>query len=216
MPSYIKDAEVVANLSAGQFHVTQGNGTEPPGTGDLLDNKEAGIYVDIVSGEPLFASTDKYVLGCGWPSFTKPIDAVNVAERIDISHGMTRKKSAPRHSDSHLGHVFLDGPQYRGGLSFCTNSASLRFIHRDDMVAAGYGAYLDQLDGGYAVAAGLELAQACRMRPCEIRRRHGRGRGKRCFSPRRRSRLSTRSPKLPSFYPTQPEPHTGARQPMIQ
>ena len=95
MPTYIKDAEVVANLSAERFRVTQENGTEPPGTGDLLDNKEPGIYVDIVSGEPSFASTNKYESGCGWPSFTKPIDAVNVAERIDTSHGMTRTRCAP-------------------------------------------------------------------------------------------------------------------------
>jgi peptide-methionine (R)-S-oxide reductase len=153
MPAYVKDAEVVANLSAEQFRVTQENGTEPPGTGDLLDNKEPSICVDIVSGEPLFASTDKSESGCGWPSFTKPIDAVNVAERIDTSQGMTRTEMRSRHGDSHLSHVFPDGPQDRGGLRYCINLASLRFIHRDDMVAVGYGAYLDQVGGGVLTAA---------------------------------------------------------------
>ena len=116
------------------------------GTGPLLHNKEPGIYVDIVSGEPLFASSDKYESGCGWPSFTKPIEPANVAELSDATHGMIRTEVRSKHGDSHLGHVFPDGPRDRGGLRYCINSASLRFVHRDDMQAAGYGAYLDQVE----------------------------------------------------------------------
>ena len=124
----------------------QQNGTEHPRTGEYLDNKEPGIYVDIVSGEPLFASSDKYESGCGWPSFTKPIEPANVNELSDTSHGMTRTEVRSTHGDSHLGHVFADGPADRGGLRYCINSASLRFIHRDDMEAEGYRAYLDQVE----------------------------------------------------------------------
>ena len=113
---------------------------------EYLDNKEPGIYVDIVSGEPLFASSDKYKSGCGWPSFTKPIEPTNVNELRDTTHGMTRTEVRSVHGDSHLGHVFPDGPADRGGLRYCINSASLRFIHRDDMEAEGYGAYLDQVE----------------------------------------------------------------------
>ena len=119
---------------------------EPAGTGEYLDNKEPGIYVDIVSGEPLFASSDKYESGCGWPSFTKPIEPTNVNELPDDTHGMTRTEVRSVHGDSHLGHLFPDGPTDRGGLRYCINSASLRFIHRDDMEAQGYGAYLDQVE----------------------------------------------------------------------
>ena len=119
---------------------------ERPGTGEYLDNKEPGIYVDIVSGEPLFASSDKFDSGCGWPSFTKPIEPANVNELRDKSHGMIRTEVRSTHGDSHLGHVFPDGPADRGGLRYCINSASLRFIHRDDMEAEGYGAYLDQVE----------------------------------------------------------------------
>ena len=126
--------------------MTQQNSTEAPGTGEYLDNKEPGIYVDIVSGEPLFASSDKYESGCGWPSFTKPIEHANVHELLDTSHGMSRTEVRSTHGDSHLGHVFPDGPADRGGLRYCINSASLRFIHRDDMEAEGYGAYLDQVE----------------------------------------------------------------------
>jgi peptide-methionine (R)-S-oxide reductase len=145
MPKYAKTPEALKRLTAEQFRVTQQSGTERPGTGEYLDNKEPGIYVDIVSGEPLFASSDKYESGCGWPSFTKPIEPANVAERRDTSHGMTRTEVRSAHGDSHLGHVFEDGPADRGGLRYCINSASLRFIHRDDMEAQGYGAYLDQV-----------------------------------------------------------------------
>ena len=146
MQAYRKDPQVVAKLSPEQYRVTQQSGTERPGTGEYLDNKEPGIYVDIVSGEPLFASADKYESGCGWPSFTKPIEPANVSERHDDSHGMRRIEVRSKHGDSHLGHVFDDGPRDRGGLRYCINSASLRFVHKDDMAREGYGAYLDQVE----------------------------------------------------------------------
>ena len=145
MTQYRKTAEAVAALLPEQYRVTQQNGTERPGTGEYLHNKEPGIYVDIVSGEPLFASTDKYESGCGWPSFTKPIEPANVAELRDMSHGTIRTEVRSSNGDSHLGHVFEDGPQDRGGLRYCINSASLRFVPRDDMEREGYGAYLDQV-----------------------------------------------------------------------
>jgi peptide-methionine (R)-S-oxide reductase len=145
MQTYQKTAEAVANLTPEQFRVTQQSGTERPWTGEYVDNKEPGIYVDIVSGEPLFASSDKFESGCGWPSFTKPIEPANVAELRDTTHGMIRTEVRSRYGDSHLGHVFPDGPRDRGGLRYCINSASLRFIHRDDMAAEGYGEYLDQV-----------------------------------------------------------------------
>ena len=145
MPDYTKDPAAIARLTPEQYRVTQRSGTEAPGSGALLRNKKAGIYVDIVSGEPLFASTDKYESGCGWPSFTKPIEPANVAELKDTSHGMVRVEVRSRHGDSHLGHVFEDGPQDRGGLRYCINSASLRFVPREDMEAQGYGQYLDQV-----------------------------------------------------------------------
>lgn len=144
MAEYTKNPDVIATLSPEEYYVTQQSGTERPGTGKLLYNKEPGIYVDIVSGEPLFASSDKYESGCGWPSFTKPI--TNVTEHHDTSHGMVRTEVRSKHGDSHLGHVFPDGPPDRGGLRYCINSASLRFVHRDDMEAEGYGAYLNQVE----------------------------------------------------------------------
>jgi peptide-methionine (R)-S-oxide reductase len=146
MTEYRKTSEAVAALSPEQYRVTQQSGTERPGTGEYLNNKDSGIYVDIVSGEPLFASSDKYESGCGWPSFTKPIEPANVAELNDATHGMIRTEVRSTHGDSHLGHVFTDGPRDRGGLRYCINSASLRFVHRDDMEAEGYGAYLDQVE----------------------------------------------------------------------
>ena len=146
MAKYRKTPEGISGLSPEQYRVTQQGGTEPPGTGEYLDNKEPGIYVDIVSGEPLFASSDKYESGCGWPSFTKPIEPANVSELLDTSHGMARTEVRSAHGDSHLGHVFPDGPTDRGGMRYCINSASLRFVHRDDMEAEGYGAYLDQVE----------------------------------------------------------------------
>ncbi|TMV05526.1 peptide-methionine (R)-S-oxide reductase MsrB [Ruegeria sediminis] len=146
MTRYKKAPEVIANLSPEEFHVTQRGGTERPGTGKHLHNKEPGIYVDIVSGEPLFASSHKYDSGCGWPSFTKPIEPAHVEEFEDRSLGMIRTEVRSKHGDSHLGHVFPDGPLHRGGLRYCINSAALRFIHRDDMEAEGYGDYLDQVE----------------------------------------------------------------------
>lgn len=146
MTTYRKSPEAVAALTPEQYRVTQQNGTERPGTGPLLGNKEPGIYVDIVSGEPLFASAAKYESGCGWPSFTKPIDPAHVTELRDVSHGMVRTEVRSTHGDSHLGHVFNDGPRDRGGLRYCINSAALRFVHRDDMEAQGYGAYLPQVE----------------------------------------------------------------------
>jgi len=147
MPDYQKTDEAIAKLTPEQFYVTQQSGTERPGTGEYLHTKEAGIYVDIVSGEPLFASADKFDSHCGWPSFTKPIEPANVAELHDHSHGMTRVEVRSAGGDSHLGHVFPDGPRDRGGLRYCINSASLRFVPKADMAAAGYGDFLDQVDG---------------------------------------------------------------------
>ena len=146
MPEFTKNPDVLATLSEEEFYVTQQSGTERPGTGKLLHNKEPGIYVDIVSGEPLFASGAKYESGCGWPSFTKPIEPANVQELSDSTLGMVRTEVRSTYGDSHLGHVFPDGPQDRGGLRYCINSASLRFVHRDDMDAEGYGQYIDQVE----------------------------------------------------------------------
>lgn len=146
MSPYRKDPDAIARLTPEQFRITQQSGTEAPGTGEYLGNKEPGIYVDVVSGEPLFASTDKYESGCGWPSFTRPIEPAHVRELEDRSHGMHRVEVRSTHGDSHLGHVFPDGPRDRGGLRYCINSAALRFVHRDDMEAEGYGAYLDQVE----------------------------------------------------------------------
>ena len=142
MSKYEKNPAALARLTPEQFRVTQKSGTEAPGTGELLDNHEPGIYVDIVSGEPLFASSDKFESGCGWPSFTKPIEPVHINELRDTAHGMVRTEVRSAAGDSHLGHVFDDGPRERGGLRYCINSASLRFVHRDDMEAEGYGDYL--------------------------------------------------------------------------
>ena len=146
MPEYRKTPEALAKLTREQYRITQQSGTEAPGTGELLDNDEPGIYVDIVSGEPLFASSDKFESGCGWPSFTKPIAPAFVDEFRDTTHGMIRIEVRSKHGDSHLGHVFPDGPRDRGGLRYCINSASLRFVHRDDMAKEGYGDYIDQVE----------------------------------------------------------------------
>ena len=142
MTRFARNPEAIEKLTPEQHRITQLCGTEMPGTGALLHNKEPGIYVDIVSGEPLFASTDKYDSGSGWPSFTKPLESANVKELADESHGMVRTEVRSANADSHLGHVFTDGPRDRGGLRYCINSASLRFIHRDDMEKEGNGAYL--------------------------------------------------------------------------
>ncbi len=146
MQTYRRSMDAVSKLTPEQFRITQDGATERPGTGEYLNNSEPGIYVDIVSGEPLFASTHKYDSGSGWPSFTKPIEPANINELRDDSHGMIRTEVRSTHGDSHLGHVFPDGPAAEGGLRYCINSASLRFIHRDDMEAQGYGAYLDQVE----------------------------------------------------------------------
>jgi peptide-methionine (R)-S-oxide reductase len=139
--NYHKNPEAVGALSPEQYHVTQKNGTERPFTGEYWDNHEPGIYVDVVSGEPLFASVDKFESGSGWPSFTKPIDAEHVVEKRDFSHLMIRTEVRSAHGDSHLGHVFTDGPRDDGGLRYCINSAALRFVHLDDLEAEGYGQY---------------------------------------------------------------------------
>jgi peptide-methionine (R)-S-oxide reductase len=146
MTSYTKDPQAIAALSPEQFHVTQQSGTERPGTGALLANKAPGLYVDIVSGEPLFASSDKFESGCGWPSFTKPVAPASVVELEDRALGMIRTEIRSTHGDSHLGHVFPDGPADRGGLRYCINSASLRFVPRSEMAQQGYGDYLDQVE----------------------------------------------------------------------
>lgn len=138
---YGKDAAAIGALDAKQYHVTQENGTEPAFSGQYWANREPGIYVDVVSGEPLFASLDKFDSGTGWPSFTQPIDADNIVERRDCSQFMERIEVRSAHGDSHLGHVFPDGPG-ETGLRYCINSASLRFIHRENLEAEGYGQYL--------------------------------------------------------------------------
>jgi peptide-methionine (R)-S-oxide reductase len=138
---YNKNPDAVGALSPEQYHVTQENGTERAFTGEYWDNHEPGIYVDVVSGEPLFASVDKFDSGSGWPSFTKPIESNHVIEKRDFSHLMLRTEVRSAHGDSHLGHVFPDGPRAEGGLRYCINSASLRFIGLDDLEAQGYGDY---------------------------------------------------------------------------
>jgi methionine-R-sulfoxide reductase len=138
---YNRNPAAIDALSPEQYHVTQKNGTERPFTGEYWDNHEPGIYVDVVSGEPLFASVDKFDSGTGWPSFTRPIEADHVVEKRDRSLFMLRTEVRSAHGDSHLGHVFNDGPRSEGGLRYCINSASLRFIHLDDLDAEGYGDY---------------------------------------------------------------------------
>jgi peptide-methionine (R)-S-oxide reductase len=142
MAKYAKSAEAIARLSPEEFQVTQKNGTERPFENAYWDHDEPGIYVDIVSGEPLFSSRDKFDSSCGWPSFTKPVDSANVEERSDGSHGMRRTEVRSSIGDSHLGHVFDDGPKDAGGLRYCINSASLRFIPLDELESEGYGDYL--------------------------------------------------------------------------
>ena len=141
-----KSQEAIDRLTPDQRRITQDAGTERPFTGEYNDHKELGIYVDIVSGEPLFASADKFESGCGWPSFTKPIVPAYVSELRDSTHGMVRTEVRSVHGDSHLGHVFPDGPADKGGLRYCINSASLRFVPREEMEAEGYGEYLNQIE----------------------------------------------------------------------
>ena len=144
--TYAKTADAVNGLTAEQYRVTQENGTERPFTGEYDKHFEPGIYVDLVSGEPLFASSQKFNSGCGWPSFAKPIEESHINELTDTTHGMVRMEVRSTHGDSHLGHVFPDGPADMGGLRYCINSASLRFIAKEDMEAEGYGAYLTQVE----------------------------------------------------------------------
>ena len=141
MNHYRKNPAAIDALSPEQYYVTQENGTEVPFSGEYVDNHEPGIYVDVVSGEPLFASVDKFDSATGWPSFTKPIAKENVQEKRDFSHLMLRTEVRSAAGDSHLGHVFNDGPKADGGLRYCINSASLKFIHLDDLESEGYGEY---------------------------------------------------------------------------
>ena len=150
--TYSKDAEAVARLSAEQRRVTQEGATEPAFRNEFWDNKEPGIYVDVVSGEPLFASINKYDSHTGWPSFTVPLEPDNVVEKSDTSHGMIRIEVRSAHGDSHLGHLFDDGPAEAGGLRYCMNSASLRFVPVDQLEAEGYGAYRHLFDQTEATA----------------------------------------------------------------
>ncbi len=154
--SYRKDPETVSQLNPRQFAVTQESATEPAFNNEFWDHKEAGIYVDVVSGEPLFASTQKFDSGCGWPSFTIPLEPANVLEKIDATHGMVRTEVRSSHGDSHLGHVFDDGPKEQGGLRYCINSAALRFVPYEDLEAQGYGQYKKLFEGA---ANGQEVAR---------------------------------------------------------
>ena len=144
--TYTKSDDAISRLTPEQFRVTQQNGTERAFTGEYDEHFEPGIYVDIVSGEPLFASSAKFNSGCGWPSFSKPIVDANVNELRDTTHGMIRTEVRSAHGDSHLGHVFPDGPREMGGLRYCINSASLRFVPVADMADEGYADYLDQVE----------------------------------------------------------------------
>ena len=143
MSGYRKTPEALARLSPLQRRVTQDAATERPFDNEFNAHKEAGLYVDVVSGEPLFTSMDKFESGCGWPSFSKPVESSNVVEKHDGSHGMIRTEVRSKHGDSHLGHVFDDGPRDRGGLRYCINSASLRFVPLADLEKEGYGEYRD-------------------------------------------------------------------------
>ena len=144
---YRKDPEAISQLTARQYAVTQESATEPAFDNEFWDHKGAGIYVDVVSGEPLFASTKKFDSGCGWPSFTAPIEHANVVENEDRSHGMIRSEVRSTYGQSHLGHVFTDGPIEEGGLRYCINSAALRFVPYEDLEAQGYGEYRKLFDG---------------------------------------------------------------------
>jgi peptide-methionine (R)-S-oxide reductase len=146
MKTYNKNPEAVSLLTPEQYRVTQQDGTERPFQNEYWDNKEPGLYVDGVSGEPLFASVNKFDSSSGWPSFTKPIEPENVVENLDTSHGITRTEVRSTHGDSHLGHVFPDGPSEGGGLRYCINSASLRFIPLDELESEGYGRYTKLFD----------------------------------------------------------------------
>ena len=144
--TYTKNPDQIARLTPEQYRITQEHGTEPAFSGKYLDNHEPGIYVDIVSGEPLFHSADKFDSGSGWPSFTRPIDRDHVLEKFDDSHGMRRTEVRSTYGDSHLGHVFPDGPEDSTGLRYCINSAALKFIPLAEMKDAGYGHLLEDFE----------------------------------------------------------------------
>lgn len=141
---YRKSPDVISDLTPEQYRVTQESATETPFANEYWDKSDPGLYVDVVSGEPLFASVDKYDSGTGWPTFSKPVESGNLVEIPDRSLGVTRTEVRSAHGDSHLGHVFDDGPIEFGGLRYCMNSAALRFVPRDDLEREGYGAYLDR------------------------------------------------------------------------
>ena len=145
--TYRKDPEAVAQLTPEQYEVTQQCGTEPAFRNEFWNNHEPGLYVDVVSGEPLFASVNKFDSGTGWPSFTVPVEPGNVVEHQDRSYGMVRTEVRSAHGDSHLGHVFPDGPRAEGGLRYCINSAALRFVPVDDLEKEGYGEYRKLIEG---------------------------------------------------------------------
>ena len=152
--TYQKTSEALARLTPEQHRVTQQAGTERPHDNAYNDHHAPGLYVDIVSGEPLFTSLDKFDSGCGWPSFSKPADAAHVQETRDTTHGMSRTEVRSTHGDSHLGHVFTDGPRDAGGLRYCINSASLRFIPVDALEQEGYGEYRHLFDTAGSSGAG--------------------------------------------------------------
>ncbi|NMA03644.1 MAG: peptide-methionine (R)-S-oxide reductase MsrB [Clostridiales bacterium] len=140
------DEVLKEKLTPIQYKVTQKDATERPFSSEYNDNDKEGIYVDIVSGEPLFSSKHKFNAGCGWPSFSKPIENDNVIEKKDITHGMRRTEVRSKHGDSHLGHVFDDGPENMGGLRYCINGAALKFIGKEDLEKEGYGEYLKMFE----------------------------------------------------------------------
>ncbi len=153
MKTYEKTADALAGLTPEQYRVTQEDGTERPFTGEYVDEKRAGIYVDVVSGEPLFASSDKFESGSGWPSFTRPIMNEHVVEREDVAHGMRRVEVRSKQGDSHLGHVFPDGPPEAGGMRYCINSVALRFIPVEEMAEQGYGDFVSLVEPKEAAAS---------------------------------------------------------------
>jgi len=145
--TYNKNPAALSCLSPEQYRVTQQDGTERPFANAYWDSHASGLYVDVVSGEPLFASVDKFDSGTGWPSFTKPIDSANIVENSDASQGMVRTEVRSAHGDSHLGHLFPDGPREHGGMRYCINSASLRFVPLEELEAQGYGEYAKLFEG---------------------------------------------------------------------